>query len=95
VVGEPQAELLVGPGHLGGFCVAQVPGDVRAFFDQGLDLLAGEGGRAGCRLAQLGLGREPLGLGLGDPLADLLRIATGIEGGPVTAGQLARLVRPA
>jgi hypothetical protein len=43
VVGEPQAELLVGLGHLGGLGVAQVPGDVRAFFDQGPDLLAGDG----------------------------------------------------
>jgi hypothetical protein len=71
VVGESQAELLVGLGYLGGFGVAQVPGDV-AFFNYGLDLLAGQGGRACGRLAQLGLGGEPLGLGLGDPLAYLL-----------------------
>jgi hypothetical protein len=50
VAGEPQAELLVGPGHLGGFGVAQAPGDVRAFFDQGLnpadDLVPGKSGIA-------------------------------------------------
>jgi hypothetical protein len=85
VAGKPQAELLVGPAHLGGLGVAQVPGGVRAFFDQGLDLLADEGVPAGGRLAQPGLGGEPLGLGLRDPLADLLGIAAGIEGSPVAA----------
>jgi hypothetical protein len=83
VVGEPQAELLVGTGHLGGFGIAQIPGDVRTHFDQGLDLVAGESGRAGGRLAKLGLGGEPLGLGQGDPFADLLGVAAGVEGGPV------------
>jgi hypothetical protein len=88
VVGEPQAELLVGTGHLGGFGIAQIPGDIRALFDQGLHLLAGEGGRAGGRLAQLSLGGEPLSLGLSDPLADLLGVAADVEGGPDVDGPL-------
>jgi hypothetical protein len=77
VVGEPQAELAVGTGHVGRVRVSRVSGDVGAPFDQLLDLLTGQGGLAG-GLAAFGLGLEALSLGVGDPPADLLRIAASV-----------------
>jgi hypothetical protein len=82
VVGESQAELVVGGGHVADVSVAEVCGNVRALFDEFLDLLAGQGGGAG-GLAQVCLGLEALGFSLGDPLADLFGIAPRVERGSV------------
>jgi hypothetical protein len=82
MVGEPQAEPAVSRGYVGRVGVAQVPGDVRALLDDRLDLLAAEGCRAPGGVVQFGLGGQPLGLGLGDPRAYLLGVATGVERGP-------------
>ena len=57
-----------------------------------MDLPAGEGSRRPSP-AQLGLGGQPVGLGFGYPLADLLGITADIAGGPV-AGHLDTVTEP-
>jgi hypothetical protein len=63
-------------------------GDVGQRCDDVSDLFSAEPFGAGSALPQARLGKGLLALGLGDPLADDLGVAAGVEGGAV-GGELA------
>jgi hypothetical protein len=83
VVSQPEPELAIDLCLVARVGVVDDLGDVGQCGDDVTDLFAGEPLAAGAVLAQPGLGEGLLGLGLGDPLADDLWIAAGVEGGPV------------
>jgi hypothetical protein len=84
VVRQPQAELAVDLGLVGGVSVAEHCDDVLEGPDQRGDLCVGHPAWCGgLRRVQIVFGPCPFGLRLGDPAADDRGVGSGVEGCPV------------
>ncbi|MGK5677328.1 hypothetical protein ACSNOB_31455 [Micromonospora sp. URMC 106] len=81
MVGEPERELPVDLGLVGGVGVAENGGDVAERRRQARDFCSGHSARAGaCHRAETCFDAGAFGLGLGDPSGDDSRVGYGVEG---------------
>ncbi|XBT79773.1 hypothetical protein ABIH81_19125 [Micromonospora sp. HUAS YX12] len=84
LVVQPESELPVDLGFVGGVGVAEHGGDVAERVHQGRDLCSAQPARGGSRDGpKFGFRAGAFGLGLGDPVGDHCWVSAGVEGGAV------------